>query len=87
MIGSFPEEREAYALLSLLSSYLPLGLLVTSFLDLFIVWTYMSWYHPWNHILTYMVKNGGGFITLSIFAIRRWSWQTGRGGTSEWAWQ
>ena len=56
MIGSFPEEKEAYALLSLLSSYLPLGLLVTSFLDLLIVWTYMRWFHPWKHILTYMVK-------------------------------
>ena len=56
MIGSFPEEKEAYALLSLLSSYLPLGLLVTSFLDLLIVWTYMKWFHPWKHILTYMVK-------------------------------
>ena len=57
MIGSFPEEREAYALLSLLSSYLPLGLLVTSLLDLLIVWIYMSWFHPWKHILAQKVKN------------------------------
>ena len=57
MIGSFHEEKEAYVLMSLLSSCLPLALLVTSFLDLLIVWTYMSWFHPWKHILTYKVKD------------------------------
>ena len=46
-----------YALLSLLSSYLPLELLLTSLLDLLIFWTYMSWFHPWKHILAQKVKN------------------------------
>ena len=66
MIGSFPEEQEAYTLLSLLSSYLPLVLLVTSLLDLLIVWTYMSWFHPWKHILAYKVKEKEGVFNYHL---------------------
>ena len=72
VIGSFPEEREAYTLLTLLSYYLPLGLLVTSFLDLSIVWTYMSWYHPWKHILTFMVKDWHSTDALESFLPGGW---------------
>ena len=49
-----------YALLSLLSSYLPLGLLLASLLDLWIFWTYMSWFHPWKHITDFKFMGPNG---------------------------
>jgi hypothetical protein len=58
VIGAFEQEKEAFILVTQLSWALPLALLLSTMLDLLLVWTYMKFGHPWGEILTQEESKG-----------------------------
>ena len=50
-IGTFPEEDDAYWVVTTLSWALPLILVISTILDSILVWVYMKHAHPWKGIL------------------------------------
>ena len=51
VIGVFPEEEEAYEMISMLSWILPLIVIIGSLVDTMLVVVYMKLAHPWKNIL------------------------------------
>ena len=51
-IGTFPEEDQAFQLVTKLSWILPLTLLIASILDAIFVLTFMKFAHPWKGIIS-----------------------------------
>ena len=52
-IGVFPEEDQAYLLVTTLSWIFPLVIIVASVVDMLLVIIYMRFAHPWKGILFY----------------------------------
>ena len=52
-IGAFPEEEYAYWLVNKLSWILPLTIILGAIVDVFLVYVYMRFAHPWKDILFY----------------------------------
>ena len=50
-IGVFPEEDQAYLLVTTLSWILPLAIIIASVVDMLLVVIYMRFAHPWKGIL------------------------------------
>ena len=50
-IGVFPEEDQAYLLVTTLSWILPLAIIIASVVDMLLVIIYMRFAHPWKGIL------------------------------------
>ena len=50
-IGTFPEEDDAYWLVTTFSWVLPLTIFITALIDVGFVFTYMKKAHPWKDIL------------------------------------
>ena len=50
-IGVFPEEKQAYEKISMLSWLLPLTAIIGSFMDTILVVVFMKLAHPWKDIL------------------------------------
>ena len=55
-IGVFPEEEYAYWLVNMLSWILPLVIVLGAIVDVFLVYIYMRFSHPWKDILYYKDK-------------------------------
>ena len=55
-IGVFPEEEYAYWLVNKLSWILPLTIVCAAIVDVFLVYIYMRFAHPWQDILFYKDK-------------------------------
>ena len=55
-IGAFPEEEHAYWLVNKLSWILPLTIVFAAIVDVFLVYIYMRFAHPWKDILFYKDK-------------------------------
>ena len=51
-IGTFKEEKEAYHIVTLLSWLLPTIVATGALLDMFFVFIYMTFAHPWIEILS-----------------------------------
>ena len=51
-IGTFQEEKEAYHIVTLLSWLLPTIVATGALLDIFFVFIYMTFAHPWIEILS-----------------------------------
>ena len=51
-IGTFKEEKEAYHIVTLLSWLLPTIVATGALLDIFFVFIYMTFAHPWIEILS-----------------------------------
>ena len=51
-IGTFQQEKDAYALVMLLSWLLPCILMAGAVIDAVLVWVYMKYCHPWIGILS-----------------------------------
>ena len=56
-IGTFPEEDQAFHLVTKLSWVFPLTLLIASIVDAFFVVIFMKFAHPWKGILEEIVEN------------------------------
>ena len=50
-IGTFPEEDEAYLLVTWLLWVIPLTVTLAALMDAILVYIYMKWAHPWGPIL------------------------------------
>ena len=55
-IGVFPEEEYAYWLVNKLSWIFPLTIVCAAIVDVFLVYIYMRFAHPWKDILFYKDK-------------------------------
>ena len=47
----FPQEDAAVAFLADISMFLPLVIVATSLIDLFMVIAFQKWFHPWRRII------------------------------------
>ena len=50
-IGTYAKEDEAFDLLTRLSWQLPIFVIASAILDLFLAIVYLKWLHPWKIIL------------------------------------
>ena len=50
-IGTYAKEDEAFNLLTRLTRQLPIFVIVSAILDLFLAIVYLKWLHPWRIIL------------------------------------
>ena len=50
-IGAFATEDKAFALLTKLTWQLPIFVITSAILDLFLAFVYLKWLHPWKIIL------------------------------------
>ena len=50
-VNIFEKEEEAVSLLTMLEWMMPLGIHITSLLDVFLAIVYQKYFHPWRRIL------------------------------------
>merc|ERR1712126_121584 len=49
-IGVYREEEDAFLLVSWLSWFLPVALVIFSLIDIALIWAYIKFFHPWREI-------------------------------------